>query len=76
MNIAHQGRWLASNGVQQVLLLGRSGRIETGEDALEGLTMPGWAASVTVQKCDVSFAEDAACAFGHRQSNGEPNEFL
>ncbi len=68
--ISHAGRWLASNGAQQIQLLSRSGRLETVEGALQSLTDPGWAACVSVQKCDVSFAEDARLAFGRSSSKG------
>ena len=68
--ISHAGRWLASNGAQQIQLLSRSGRLEAVEGALESLTDPGWAACVRIQNCDVSFAEDARLAFGQSSSKG------
>ena len=65
------GQWLASNGVQQIQLLSRTGKLKSNEAALETLTSPGWAASVRVQKYDVSFAEDAQLAFGRSGSIGQ-----
>ena len=52
------------------MLLSRSGKMEKLEAALETLENPGWAACVTSQKCDITFAEDAAFALGTDPSQG------
>ena len=65
------GRWLVSQSVRHITLLGRSGRMEGSAGPLEGLLGPGWAAEVTLQKCDMAAAEDAAAVLGHQPQHGE-----
>ena len=65
------GRWLASGGVQHISLLGRSGRMELAAPPLHDLMDPGWAASITLQKCDIACSEDAAAVLGHDRSQGK-----
>ena len=65
------GRWLAANGATHLTLLSRSGRQEGEVGPLEDLLQPGWAASVTLAKCDVACREDAEAALGHDRSHGE-----
>lgn len=46
-------------GVKHIVALGRSGRAEGASSALtEALTEHGWAAAVTLTKCDVASTED------------------
>lgn len=46
-------------GVKHIVALGRSGRTEGASSALtEALTEHGWAAAVTLTKCDVAATED------------------
>ena len=53
-------RYLASHGVRDIELLGRSGRLgaDGGGDHLTGLLTGDWSGAVTITKCDTASAED------------------
>lgn len=60
-----------ASGARHVTLLGRTGHIEgAAGGSLEGLMEPGWAASLTVTKADISFTEDAAAVLGNGSCQG------
>jgi hypothetical protein len=44
--------------VKHIVALGRSGRFEGANSALTEMLTHGWAAAVTITKCDVAFTED------------------
>ena len=54
------GAWLASNGLAEVCLLGRTGR-DSGSALLDSLRRDASGACVTMTRCDVTTAEDTAC---------------
>lgn len=58
-------------GVRHMTALGRSGRFDAGSN-LPGLMSGGWAAAVTVSKCDVAFSEDVRSVLGHGTDSGKP----
>ena len=68
----HERRYLASNGVQHLELLGRTGRLGAGGggEHLAGLLAGAWSGSVTFTKCDTASAEDTRAVVADRALKG------
>ena len=58
-------------GVKHMVALGRSGRLEGASSALTGMMSHGWAAAVTITKCDVAFTEDTRAVLAPDRRLGE-----
>ena len=67
------GHMLAVNGARHINLLGRTGRADLAGTKLESLFTTTWAASVTMTKCDLAFAEDSDAILGRHKHLGELN---
>lgn len=60
-------------GARHIVALGRSGRLQGGASAaaFDEMLEHGWAAAVTITKCDVAFAEDSRAVLSADRSSGE-----
>lgn len=61
---------LAVAGTKHVHLLGRTGRAEVADGPLESVVKAGWAACVTMTKCDLAYAEDSSAILENHKHLG------
>ena len=77
LNLSCAGQMLTVAGAKHISLLGRTGRANLAETALEAVMTSSYVASVTLVKCDLAFAEDSHAVLGNHKSLGKiPHSML